>query len=208
MHRAATGEWLLTAVKNHHNNLTVSRDTNAGTGVTLRVIRAGSACRYIFTVANKPLRPCGCLPDSAFAVFIDIVSEILRIVYDCRLAIFENSEEVIIAARTERYAINESDTHRLTGGHVVEGRVYARNNIIVLADEVLIVRVGVFLICVRNLIGELVHTHNTVFVLFEVGGLDEYIVACDVSSSYIVNHLLAVFCIGVINILLYAGSKC
>ena len=208
VHRAATGEGLLTAVKNHHNNLTVSCDTNAGAGVTLRIIRAACGSGHVLSVANEPLRPCGCLPDSAFAVFIDIVAEILRIVYDCRLAIFEYSKEVIIAARTERHTVNESDANRLTGGHVVEGRVYARNNIIVLADEVLILGIAVLLICVCNLIGEFIHTHNTVFVLFEVGGLDEYIVACDVSSGYIVNHLLAVFCISVINILLYTGSKC
>ena len=207
VHGTTAGEGLLAAIQNHENDLTLGSNTHASAGVSFSIVSTGGTGSNIFAVTNQPLRPCGCLPDSAFAVFIDIFAEIRRIVYDCRLAIFEYSKEVIIVTRTERHAVNESDARRLTGGHVVEGRVYARNNIIVLADEVLIVRVGVLLICVCNLIGEFIHTHNTVFVLFEVGGLHHHVVAGNVRSGHIVDHLLAVLGIGIVDVLLYAGSQ-
>ena len=173
----------------------------------MSIVITGGTGSNIFAVTNQPLGTGSGLPDGAPAVFIDVLTKVFCIVDNGSLAVLQDSKEVIITGCTKGHTIDIGNAHRLTGGHVVEGRVYARNNIIVLADEVLIVRVGVLLICVCNLIGEFIHTHNTVFVLFEVGGLHHHVVAGNVRSGHIVDHLLAVLGIGIVDVLLYAGSQ-
>ena len=96
MHRTAAGERLLTTVENHHYNLAFSCYSDTGTGVTLGVIRAACGSGHIFTVANKPLRTRRSLPNGAFTVFINIFAEILRVVDNGSLSVFQDGEEVII----------------------------------------------------------------------------------------------------------------
>ena len=173
----------------------------------MSIVITGGTGSNIFAVTNEPLGTGSGLPDGAFAVFIDVVTKVFCIVDNGSLSVLQDSKEVIIATRTERHAVNESDANRLTGGHVVKGRVYARNNIIVLADEVLIVRVGVLLIGICDLTSQLVHTHNAVFMLLQIRGLHHHVVAGNVRSGHIVDHLLAVLGIGIVDVLLYAGSQ-
>ena len=207
VHCAAAGEGLLTTVENHHDDLAVGGNAHAGAGVAVGVIRAGCTCRDILAVTDEPLRACRRLPDGAFAIFIDIVAEILCIVDNGGFAVLENGEEVVIAARAEGYAVYVGDAHRLAGGHVIEGRIHSGDYVVVLTDVLRIFRVRILLIRICNLIRELLHTHYAVFVLIEVGGLHDYIVTGDVGSGNIVDHLLAILGVGVVDVLLHTGSE-
>ena len=168
MHRTTAGEGLLAAVKHHHNDLALGCDTNAGAGVTGRGIISAIAAGYVLPVAHEPLVARRSLPYRAVAVGIDIFADVFGIVDNSGLAILEYGKEVIVAGRTEGYTVDIGDAYRLTGRHVVEGRVYARDNIVVLADKLRVVGIAVLFVGIRDLTCQFVHTHNTVFMLFEV----------------------------------------
>ena len=207
MHTAAAGERLLTTIQNHRDNLAVSGDTYAGTGVPVGIVGTGCAGSYILPITDKPLGASHSLPDGTLTVFVHIISNVLGIVNDCCLAILQDSKEVIIAIGTEGHAINVSNAHGLAGCHVVEGRVDTGNNIVVFADILSVIRITVLLIGVRDLVGQLLHAQHTVFVLVQVRGLDNHIVTGDVRGGYIVNHLLAVLGIGVADVLCHTGRN-
>ena len=207
MHRTAAGEGLLAAVQHHGHHLAVGSDAHAGAGVTLGIVVAAYAGGNVLAVTNQPLGPGHSLPDGALAVFVHIAAEILGIVNHSRLAVLQNGEEIVVAGGAEGHTVDIGDAHGLTGGHVVEGGVYACHYVVILADVLGIVGIAVLLIGIGDLIGQLFHAHDAVLMLLEIGRLHHHVVPGDVRRGHIVDHLLAVLGVGVVDVLLHAGGQ-
>ena len=161
----------------------------------------------IYAVTNKPLITGSCLPDGALSVLVNIVTYVLCIVDDSGLAVLEDSKKVVVILSTEGNSVDISNAHRLTRGHVVEGGIDTCYYIVVFADKLRILGIAVLLISIGNLICQLVHTHNAVLMLLQIRSLNDNVIAGNIRSGYIVDHLLSVLGIGIIYILVYAGRK-
>ena len=207
VHGAAAGEGLLPAVQDHHDHLALCGDAHAGAGVAGGGVVAAVIAGDVHAVPDQPLVAGGRLPDGAVAVGVHILAQVRAVVDDRRLAVLQDGEEVVVIRRAEAHAVNEGDAHGLAGGHVVEGGVHARHYIIIFADEQRIVRIGILLVGIGDLIAQLLHAHDLILMLLEIRGLDDYVVPGNVRSGHIVHHLLAVLGVGVVDILLHAGGQ-
>ena len=207
VHGAAAGEGLLAAVQHHGHYLAVGGDAHAGAGVAVRVVRTACVGGNVLAVADQPHGTGHRLPDGALAVLVHILAEVAGIVDDRRLAVLQNGEEVVIVVGAEGHTVDIGDAHGLTGGHVVEGGVDACHYVVILADELGIVGVAVLPVGIGHLVGELLHAHDAVLVLLEIGRLHHHVVPGDVRSGHIVDHLLAVLGVGVVDVLLHTGSQ-
>ena len=207
VHGTAAGEGLLAAVQHHGHHLAVGGDAHAGAGVAVRVVRTACVGGNVLAVADQPHGTGHRLPDGALAVLVHILAEVAGIVDDRRLAVLQDGEEVVIAVGAEGHTVDIGDAHGLTGGHVVEGGVDACHYVVILADELGIIGVAVLPVGIGHLVGELLHAHDAVFVLLEIGRLHHHVVPGDVRSGHIVDHLLAVLGVGVVDVLLHAGGQ-
>ena len=206
VHGAAAGERLLTAIQNHKHYLTIFGNTHTGTRMTVSVIITSSRCGNILAVPNQPLRTGNGLPHSGVAIFINIVIGICRIVNHSSTVGQNGKEGIAATGRTEGFTIDNRVTGGLASGHVVERTVDARNYGVVIADVILIFRIGVLFIRIGNLIGQFFHA-QAIIVLLLVRSLHDYVITADISGGHIVHHLLAIAGISIVDVLFHTGSQ-
>ena len=192
MHGTAAGEGLLATVQNADNQLAISGDTNHGARVSVSIIAARNIGGYILTVPNEVgTKNVDCLRN---ALLLAGIPGFLGVVDDSS-AVIQNRKEyrigVFIPILLDIAAHNEYATG-FTGGHVVSVAIASGDNCVVLTDKLFVVGIGVLFVCTGNHVRQLVHA--VVFILhILICNLSNYIVSCEVGSSYIVNHLLSIF---------------
>ena len=202
VHGTTARERLLTTIQRHKNYLTICGYTNAGTGVTIRIVGTGCICSHILTIPYQHLRTGSGLVNVTL-----ILTGVLGIIDDGS-AILQNSKELCIRGGFANLnTIQIRNTGGLTGSHIIEGSVDACNDLVILANELLVRRIRVQLICISNLSRQLLHTELLVNILILVGGLYNNIITSNVGGCHIIYHLLAVLGIRIVNTLRYTGSN-
>ena len=206
MHGTAAGEGLLTAVQNADDQLAICSNTNHGTGVAIGSVRTGSIGGYILTVPNQSrTEDVDCFLDTSFLAGIP---SFLGVIDDSRAVIQDRKEYGVGRLIPILFNITSHDEHTtgLTSSHIVSIAVACRYNGIILADELGICGVAVLFICTGNHVGQLIHA---VYIILHIliCNLSYDIVTGQVGSGHIVNHLLAVFRMGIVDRLFYAGSQ-
>ena len=203
VHSTTAGEGLLTAIQGHDNDLTVGSHTHAGTAVAIGVIRTVDVLGNIPAFVNQHLRACDSLPDLVVVSILQILG-----ILNIHRTILLDCENLVVGGRlTDANAVQVSHAGGLTGGHVVEGCIDTCNDLIIFTDKAIARGVSVQLVSESNLVGELFHAEIAVDILLFVGCLNHNIITGDISSGYVINHLLAVLGIGVVNTLGYAGGN-
>ena len=206
VHGTAAGERLLTTVQDADDQLAICSNTNHGTGVAVGIIAAGSIGSDILAVPNQSrTEDVDCFLDTSFLAGIP---SFLGVIDDSRAVIQDRKEYGVGRLIPILFNITSHDEHTtgLTSSHIVSIAVACRYNGIILADELGICGVAVLFICTGDHVGQLVHAVYIILHIL-VCNLSYDIVTGQVGSGHIVNHLLAVFCVGVIGVIRYTGGK-
>ncbi len=177
------GEGLLTAVQDHHDDLTVGCDAHTGTGAAGGVVVAGGDSDL--TVLDQDRGTAHGL-GNIICVFAPLGSGA-----DNRGAVLQDREEVGAAHAVILYTFHDQHTAGPSVGHIIEVRIDTHDGGII-GYVVGAVGIGVMLLGGSHLIRQPLHAPALGRIVVLVVGENAHIIPGDVDGSNIKRHLLIV----------------
>ena len=174
--------------------------------MAIRIVGAAGAGRHIGSVLDQDHRTansllCGAMRfDCSIPIGIVAATERLAVRKDCK-------PRLIVGLIRGHNAIHDEGARGLAGTHVVKVAIGSRYNRVVLADKAFIAGVRILGIRRRNLLSQFGHTKIGALSVL-IAGLYDNVIAVDVRSGNVVDHLLTVTGgIGVVGALRHARSN-
>ena len=200
-HATATGEGLLTTVKYHKYNLTGLCYTYCSTACTaIGVVIAVLNCD--FAILNKD-RAEAC--DSL--LYLILVNSVVFLGgTDNCCTVLKNTEEAVGVNRVILYATHYEKTAGLTGRHIKACTV-GRSDNLVIGNVVFAVGITVLILSCICLIKYALHFPTRSRIIVVIVCKYAYVISGNISSRYVVNHLLTVSRGSVVDRLSDTGSK-